>query len=117
LLRDSECPGVLDQLAHLVGVDLVETTWTQWYRRSDSPGNENFSGSDSTSASRQSLGNAKPITVPSREKGQVDDPADAELDAASHERLAAARKRARKARTSSIVTMATQRSGYERWRT
>ena len=35
------------------------------------------------------------MTVPSREKDEVDDPADAELHAAAHERLAAARKRDR----------------------
>ena len=35
---------------------------------SDSLGIENFSGSDSTSATRQSFGNPNPITVPSFEK-------------------------------------------------
>src|SRR5262249_26970088 len=35
---------------------------------SDWLGSENFSGSAATSASRSSFGNAKPITVPSREK-------------------------------------------------
>src|SRR4029079_4820037 len=35
---------------------------------SDSPGSANFSGSDSTRASRSSFGKAKPIVLPSREK-------------------------------------------------
>ena len=43
-------------------------TSTQLYRRSPPVGSMNLSGSDSTSASRHSFGNAKPITVSSREK-------------------------------------------------
>jgi len=43
-------------------------TTAQLNRRSDGPGNRYFSGSDSTSASRHSFGNAKPISVSSREK-------------------------------------------------
>src|SRR4029079_9623313 len=37
---------------------------------SDSLGNENFSGSDSTSAARHSFGKPNPITVPSFEKAR-----------------------------------------------
>ena len=45
----------------------VRSTCTQWYRRSDCLGSENFSGSHSTSASRNSFGKAKPIAEPSRD--------------------------------------------------
>jgi hypothetical protein len=37
---------------------------------SDALGSENFSGSDSTSADRQSFGNPNPITVPSFENAR-----------------------------------------------
>ena len=43
-------------------------TMTQLKRRSPPVGMTNFSGSDATRASRSSLGNAKPISVSSREK-------------------------------------------------
>ena len=46
-------------------------------------------------ASRNSLGNAKPIVEPSRGEREIDDPADAELHLAAHEPLVGPRKRAR----------------------
>src|SRR5262245_24336724 len=48
----------------------ASSTCAQWYRMSPSLGSENFSGSASTRASRHSFGNAKPITVPSRENAR-----------------------------------------------
>jgi len=45
-------------------------TSTQLYRRSDRLGIMNFSGSERTSASRSSFGNANPITVSSRENAR-----------------------------------------------
>ncbi len=45
-------------------------TCTQLYRSSDGRGIRNLSGSDATSASRSSFGNAKPMTVSSRENAR-----------------------------------------------
>ena len=50
-----------------VGSSAARSAWTQWNRRSDSDGIWNLRGSLATSAARSSRGNAKPITVSSRE--------------------------------------------------
>jgi hypothetical protein len=47
---------------------MASRTWTQLYRMSDALGIENLAGSEATSPSRSSFGNAKPMMVSSREK-------------------------------------------------
>lgn len=94
--RNGESPGVLDQRAHLVGVDPVETDVDPVVPKVRLARQRELLGLRFDERVAPVLGEGEAHDRSVTREGQIDDPADAKLDATSRERLAAARKRARK---------------------